>query len=296
MTQHKLNINSATIAYFSGTGGTKMAAECFESQLANRGITVNMIKISARTPGEAVETDLLILLSPVYAFRLAEVAEKWVERLPQSVKKPITAVISVSAGGEHSPNSACRVSCKRILEKKGYAVLYEKMLIMPSNFAEPTPPELVCGLIQILPKKVEQILHDILSGRKNITHPQAKDRLIASFGRMEHLGASVFGASIRSSDACNQCGLCIRSCPMGNIHMQNEKPAFGRNCLWCMKCIYACPQKALSPKRMKSSVIKEGFDISQMTKDAMEGGEKLHAPAEDDNSWKGVREYLEESL
>lgn len=296
MVQHKLNIKSATIAYFSGTGGTKMAAECFESQLTGCGITVNKIKISGKTPGLAVETDLLLLLSPVYAFRLADTAERWVERLPQSVTSPITAVISVSAGGEDSPNSACRIPCKHILEKKGYAVLYEKMLIMPSNFAEATPSELAAELIRILPKKVEGIIHDILSGGKHLTHPGVKDRIITFLGKTEHLGASLFGSSIGVSAACNQCGLCIRSCPTGNIRMTNEKPKFGHQCVWCMRCLYDCPQKALSPKLLKSTVIKEGFDILATAKEALAGAAGMGARTENDKSWKGVRDYLNETL
>ena len=60
--------------------------------------------------------------------------------------------------GHVSPNTACRVFCKRLLKRKGYHLVYEKMLVMPSNFATQANQQLNHNLIRILPQKTKKII------------------------------------------------------------------------------------------------------------------------------------------
>ncbi len=262
--KHK-HIKTVTLAYFSGTGCTKAVADCFEKELLEQKLQVNKINIATDDTYHDKKTDLLIILSPVYAFQLAAIVEKWTKNLPKT-NGTYAAVISVSGGGEVSPNTACRIKCKHLLKRKGYDLIYEKMMVMPSNFAIQARKQLNFDLINILPQKVNKIISDIMSGKKNLLKPKLQDRLFSTLGKAEHFGASIFGLSIHPSRDCNQCGKCVRNCPKKNIQMKNGSPKFGFHCLWCMKCIYYCPRKALSPRILKFSVLKNGFDMNHMIK------------------------------
>ena len=293
MNDKNIRVNTVTLAYFSGTGCTEKIVDCFENQFVTLGIKVNRINIGAGNTGAVEETDLLMIFSPVYAFRLASPVEAWIKNVPEVNNTP-AAIVSVSGGGEVSPNTACRVSCKRLLKRKGYDVIYEKMMVMPSNFAAQTEEQLAFRLINIIPQKTQQIIQDILSGKKNITHPKLQDRIYASIGKMEHLGARFFGWSICVSKECNQCGLCMTQCPAKNIQMKNGLPEFGFQCIWCLKCIYACPQKALSPKLLKFVVLKDGFDLEAMSQMAYAYKPDVKLQSTEDSLWKGVMDYLKE--
>ncbi len=286
------NYKSITIAYFSGTGCTETVADCLEKQLIESGIDVKKIKISCNTASYTEETDLLIVLSPVYAFSLADIVEKWLAGLPH-VEHTKAVIISVSGGGEVSPNTACRMRSKRILKGKGYDVVYEKMIVMPSNFGVETPEELSVRLINVLPVKIESIISDILSGNHNTVEPEFKDRIYAAAGRMEHFGAKVFGRFIYVSDSCNGCGQCIKNCPKENISMHNGKVKFGFKCIWCLKCIYGCSCGALSPGIVKSSVLKKGFNINRVKEMAGEMSDDANKEISS-AMWKGVIEYLKD--
>lgn len=283
-------IEFVTLAYFSGTGGTEAIVNCFAARLSKAGVKVNRVDISCCNSSYQEATDLLIVFSPVYAFRLSSIVERWTKNLSK-VQNTFAAVISVSGGGEVSPNTACRLYCKRLLAKKGYQVIYEKMLVMPSNFAVQAEDQLNLMLINAMPKKVEQILTEILSGAENITKPLLLDRLFAYMGRVEHFGARVFGTFIHASKMCNQCRLCVKKCPTKNIHMKKGTPRFGLRCMWCLKCIYSCPQNALKPRILKFSVLKEGYNLKEMSKKA-----KLQDQAKCSFShnilWQGVIDYL----
>ncbi len=46
------------------------------------------------------------------------------------------------------------------------------------------------------------------------------------------------------SEECNGCKICASVCPVDNIIMEMEKPAFQGNCQRCMGCIQHCPKSA----------------------------------------------------
>lgn len=52
---------------------------------------------------------------------------------------------------------------------------------------------------------------------------------------------SQISVKLRRTEACSECGLCGRNCPMGT--MQNGKP--GKNCIRCLRCVVECPKKAI---------------------------------------------------
>lgn len=47
---------------------------------------------------------------------------------------------------------------------------------------------------------------------------------------------------LRKNERCTGCGLCSVRCPMGT--MQDGTP--GNNCIRCLRCVYECPEKALT--------------------------------------------------
>ena len=95
------------IVYFTGTGGTEIAAKLMEEEFIKRGLLVLMqpldindayFKESADTDG----VDLIVIMYPLYASDAPGPIYDWIDRLPESKALPC-AVISVSAGGEIWP-------------------------------------------------------------------------------------------------------------------------------------------------------------------------------------------------
>lgn len=281
------------IVYYSGTGGTARVANCFQQSFEKRGIPVQVTALNRPNPPED-SSDFLVLLFAVYACNEPLPVTEWLRNLPAKSGGK-AAVISVSGGGEVSPNTGCRAAAIRSLEKKGYDVLYEDMIVMPSNWIVPVPDELAALLLRAAPKRAEQTVENILAGKRRRTKPKLIDRLFSRFGRLEQHGGKTFAKKIAVSSACTGCEHCVKHCPRQNITLQDGKPVFGDRCVICLNCIYSCPQKALEPGTLRFVAIKEGYSldaVERRTKD------KTDFPPVEEMAkgyvWSGVRKYLRE--
>ena len=201
---------------------------------------------------------------------------------------------STAMGGEIIPNTASGLSSIRLLKKKGYDIIYEEMIVMPSNLITATDESIAVKLLEILPSKTQRIVDDILSGARRRTSPKLIDRFLSKLGEIEKPFARSFGKSITVSGECDSCAWCSSHCPSQNISVKMGIPVFGNNCHMCLGCIYGCHKKALAPRIGKFMILKEGYDLTKL--------EKMVPLAEPVNIeekakglvWSGVRKYLKE--
>jgi len=279
------------IAFFSGTGSTQFVAESFKNEIEARKHSVQMFRIGKDISDSTKDYDLLIICFAVHACNAPKPVLDWINNNEESDNIP-TAIISVSGGGEVTPNLACRLLLKKKLSKKNYSVFYEKMIVMPSNWIVSTKPMIVNKLFDVLPYKISYYADDILNLKKCLSTPGIGNRFISMLCKLEHYGAIQFGKKIKVNETCNGCGLCGRKCPVGNIVLQSNKPFFLNNCTFCLQCIYSCPQKALSPGIAKFVIIKEGFDFSKLLKNRKRNIVFDIKKETKGYLWLGVQRYL----
>lgn len=280
-------METVLIVYFTGTGGTARAADALEAAFLQRGLAVSKRQIRRNRATPNGDESLLVLLFAVHAANAPKPVYEWLEAMAPVSGIP-AVVISVSGGGEISPNTACRRGSVRRLEKKGYCVTYEQTIVMPSNMSVATPDFMAKQLFRVLPDKAERIADDVLAGLQRRVRPKAVDRALSVLGLAEHAGAPFFGRLLAPTDVCNGCGWCARACPGGNIRMENGRPVFGGRCVMCFGCAYGCPQHAIRTKLLGFLLNKNGFDIRQL--------EELPDLPEKKTGmlWSGVRRYLEQ--
>ena len=252
-------IRSVHLAYFSGTGGTARVAEEIEKAFLEKSIPARKSELIRNAP-VVHDEDLLVLLFAVYALRAPRPVDEWIEQAPPGNGRP-AAVISVSAGGEISPNANCRAAVIRQLELKGYDVLYEGMFVMPCNFLIRYDDALCAMLLKAAPRKANRIASDILAGTRCRKKPLLFDRLLSTIGLLEKRNSGFFGKHLYATEGCIGCGWCEKHCPRGNISLHSGKPLFGAECVICLRCVYGCPQNAIIPGFAKSFVLQDGFNI-----------------------------------
>ncbi|MDU4959383.1 MAG: EFR1 family ferrodoxin [Sporomusaceae bacterium] len=291
----KVSYSTVKISYYSGTGNTAMAAEQFAAAFTDRGCVCFVERITTGCDhSQDDDCDLLLLLFPVHAFNAPEPVYRWLEALKPAAKTA-AAVVSVSGGGDISPNTACRLSSIKRLTNKGYSVVYDTMLVMPCNVMVSTREPLAVRLLQVLPDKIRQAVNDIVSGSQRKRIPLWRDRLFSMLGELEKPGGRLWGRHIRAGGACNGCGCCVRNCPAGNIAIVAGRPRFGGKCHMCLSCLYGCRQKALVPGIGKFIILKEGYDLNSLIKKVpLTEAVDVDQIAEG-YLWSGVKKYLLEN-
>jgi len=283
------------IVYFSGTGGTARAAARLKEALQERGRTAELAVLdrSVQGPDPVGEAVLYILLYPVYAFGAPPPVHEWIAALPRGDGKPC-AVLSVSGGGEVWPNTASRVRCIRRLSRKGYDVLYERMLIMPANIFTATEESLARELLRVLPLKAAHIAGELLSGVRRRTRPPLFSFLVAPIAGMERRGAPFFGRLLRAGEDCSGCGWCAAHCPRGNIAMADGRPIFAWRCVLCMRCIYGCPMGAIHPRLMGFAPLKDGFSLKRLEASLGDAGSPDPYDIRSGALFGGLKDYIED--
>ncbi|HNX57642.1 MAG TPA: EFR1 family ferrodoxin [Spirochaetota bacterium] len=286
-------IKEVITAYFSGTGGTRMVTDRISEVFAQKHVSNERIHIKHDTPSMLPPHDFLIIAYPVYAMNAPEIVYRWADSLPD-VKGIEAAVISVSGGGEVFPNRACRSRLIRKLTRKGYSVRYENMIVMPANYIKGVDIHVAAKLLEVLPIKTLGIVEAILGGTVRRDKPPLAELILSRIALAEQFGAHRFGKGIRVDNRCTGCSACISNCPAGNITLADSRPVFSGKCQLCMNCIYGCPVHALTPGRMKSLVLKEGYSIKKAAEllplsDDIDISDRIKGLA-----WVGVRKYLNE--
>ena len=134
--------------------------------------------------------------------------------------------------------------------KKSFAYQGAWSVKMPNNYIagyDVDSPELERGKIAEAKERLDTISNAVLARSTVYDVCEGPDA-----GIKTALVRPMFNTFARSTkrfsveNTCNGCGLCARMCPIGAIHMQNEKPVWVRkHCTQCMSCINRCPQRAI---------------------------------------------------
>jgi flavodoxin/ferredoxin len=255
---------SISLFYFSGTGNTQVVAEMLAKAFEQHGAQAKTARIEHVLQGKAQfkpeAYDLIGIGHPIHGFDAPRIVYDFVDALPQ-VEGKRTFIFKSAADFISVNNGASKTAIKR-LRRKGYDVFYDRIVCMPSNWAMKYDDEFSKQLCFTAIAKTEHMAGEVLEGRERKLRIKPLLRWIAKLtSRGEDLGARLFGKMLTVSDACIDCGQCVGNCPTANIHRENGKITFGYNCVFCMRCIYACPQQAIAPRFGTFCVIKDGYDI-----------------------------------
>jgi ferredoxin len=228
----------SVIYYFSGTGNCLAAARMLNEKLADKSEIISM---------PAVEGSLLIkanrigFVFPVYCHRVPDIVKQFILRM-EFESSPYIYAVATHAGEVGQSLFDVRV----LLAKKGQSLSLGIELPMPGNARE-TKPDVDLERLAMLEQKAAEIA--------GLIETKKKDRLDGENGLIEKLRNQivnyvawnyVFSAkSFKSTDACSNCGICEKLCPVNNIRLIDKRPIWEKGCTGCLACFHWCPNEAI---------------------------------------------------
>jgi Pyruvate/2-oxoacid:ferredoxin oxidoreductase delta subunit len=245
------------IYYFSGTGNSCKVAEWFSLVATENGIGSEIISI-AKTGKKLVEPPeegaLVVFISPIHGFNYPPIMLRFLMRFPKGKNRIV--LMNTRAGmliGKFITPGLTGIAfflSSLILFLKGYSIKAILPVDMPSNWISVHPglnTHTVKYLHERNKERVEVFARKILQGKSCFKALiEVYDILLAPIALGYFLvGRFFFAKSYYASRDCDDCGLCIKECPVHAIIKVDNRLFWTLNCESCMKCMSNCPKKAI---------------------------------------------------
>jgi Pyruvate/2-oxoacid:ferredoxin oxidoreductase delta subunit len=251
--------SSLKIYYFSGTGNAKRVAEWISEVAREKSVAIELIdisKIDRKHIQKPSENALIGFCSPTHGFNFPPVMMNFIFRFPRSNQNKVF-ILNTRAGmrllkltipglsGIALLLSAC------VLLLKGYKIVGMRSVDLPSNWISLHPglnKKGIESLFSIFRNVTIQFANTILEGNRNFRAlwELPVDLLLAPVSLLYYcIGRFIFAKSFYASAACNNCGLCIKQCPVKAISLVDKRPYWSYTCESCMHCMNTCRERAI---------------------------------------------------
>jgi Pyruvate/2-oxoacid:ferredoxin oxidoreductase delta subunit len=245
------------IYYFTGTGNSRNVAVWISEIAAEYGVDCRLINIAAIDRINIAKPDpeaLIIFISPVHGFNYPPVMLHFIARFPKGRNKVV--LMNTRAGmliGKFVTPGMTGIAfyiSSLLLKLKGYGIQALFPVNLPSNWIS-VHPGLNSGTVNYIHKserkRVRKFTHRILGGTCDFRALlEFYDILLLPIAILYYLvGRFMIAKTYYASSACNNCGLCIKDCPVKAIIRVDNRPFWTFRCESCMRCMGNCPKKAI---------------------------------------------------
>ena len=231
------------ILYFSGTGNSKYVAKRIADVLGDALVNLND-RIKASDTSSVETGERVIIVTPTYAWRIPRVVRDWLRKTELRGAKQAWFVMTCGSeiGNADKYN-------RELCTEKGLSCMGTTQIVMPENYIAMFSAPQADKARQIVAQAEPSIDRAIAAIQANQPFAPTRNKLYDRFmsGPVNPVFYRFFvkAEAFRATDSCIGCGKCVELCPLNNIHLENGKPVWGKNCTHCMAYICYCPKEAI---------------------------------------------------
>ena len=212
------------VLYFTGTGNSRYLARRIAEGLEMPLYDLNACIKAGDTAPVQTGRDV-VLVTPTYAERI------W---------------FVMDCGSEIG--NAAKYN-RQLAVQKQLQYMGTAQIIMPENYIamfNAPQKEQAKSIVEQAEPELQKVLTRLRAGQQ-FPPPRDNlyDRLMSGPVNPVFYRFFVKAEAFRATGACIGCGKCVELCPLNNIHLENGKPVWGKNCTHCMACICYCPKEAI---------------------------------------------------
>lgn len=252
-----MHYKKIVIYYFSGTGNSKNVAVWLSKLAEDSQAEYTVINIAETDRLHIQKPDpdaLIIFISPVHGFNYPPVMLHFILRFPKGNNKVVlmNTRAGMLIGNWVTPglSGATFYFAALSLAIKGFKIKSFFPVNLPSNWIS-VHPGLNKRAIEIIHRKekdrVIKFGKRIFDGKSDFRALiEIPDILIIPVAILYYfLGRFIISKSYYASADCDNCGLCIKACPVKAIKTIDHRPFWTFKCESCMRCMSNCPKKAI---------------------------------------------------
>lgn len=241
----KMRVNKNSILYFSGTGNTYDVS----MQLATK-CGFEMIHIASLIEEEIIEIDceFIGIAFPIYYGGIPQVVDQIISKI-NALNSLYVFGIATYGGIPGNPF----MMLKQKLQQRNLGLEAGFLINMPGNYLPmygARKNAVQHKKIAKANKKTNQIA-EIIRSKKTVAYEQVPHIP----GVVEAKYIELVEKRVRSlatldrhfnvDHKCNECGTCVKICPVKNMTMEKNQINWLGKCEQCMACIQYCPQEAI---------------------------------------------------
>jgi Pyruvate/2-oxoacid:ferredoxin oxidoreductase delta subunit/flavodoxin len=263
------------IYYFSGTGNSLTVARELAGRVGGRLVSIPTVMHKDHVTSDAEALGFVFL---VYHKSIPLILKRFVEKLEGLGGR---YVFAVSTYGD-TPGLAID-HLQDLIQARGGALTAGFGVHMPYNYVTPAPVlrgffrsfslrevplEKQRTLIAQAPQRIETIVASVearergafeisadpitrLTDRLDLPETVAKPIWLRIAGVEGPTDLSFLESrqlmdhAFRADERCNGCAVCARICPVRNVEMVGDRPAWRHRCEQCFACLQWCPKEAI---------------------------------------------------
>ncbi len=252
------------VLYYSATGNTEFIAKQIADRLDDQCLNLlERIRTGDVTPIRSRKP--FVVCSPVYVCEMPGFLTDYLKKVKLSGNRKVYFIFT--SGGY---TGIAGPLAKQIMRHKQKVYMGRAEFKMPRNYlaSEYYPmlsPEENKKRIRASYDKIPEVAERILQRKKlRARHVFLFELLITLPFHPLWTKYKQPATPFRATNKCISCGKCEKVCPLNNIVMLYNKPAWKKNCAHCMACIENCPVDAIEYGERTEG--KERYRISKYVK------------------------------
>lgn len=229
-----------TLYFFSATGNSLAVAKKIQERIQAK----KLISIPKTITDKEIHGDTIGIICPIYMYNLPHIVADFIKK----IKSAGYLFLVFSGGGELGTGIQ---SVKKLFKTQGLHLNALFNISMPSNYAPYGCPEAneVKNLLNSVDEKIEAIEKVVKARREhrdsNNTNFFKSHIFPGVLYRLGYKRIKEFDGNFYANDDCNGCGICKKVCPVNNINILDDKPAWNHNCQQCFACLQWCPKESI---------------------------------------------------
>jgi ferredoxin len=229
------------IYYYTGSGNSLWTARLVAAEIGNTVLCpMSLMDGDAMADAEAVG-----LVFPVHIWGVPRLVLNFLSQMKKDPGRYYFA-FAVNAGQV----SRTLIQLQKHMASWGLELSAGIDIVLPSNYIPwggPGPAEKLDKLYREAKEKIQRAVPGI-TGKKTFPMdkgPMWQRMVFTALYKMTFDMIPKMDRNFWGDEKCNGCGLCEKACPVGNIAMTDEKPAWLHRCEQCLACIQWCPREAI---------------------------------------------------
>ena len=214
---------------FSPSGTTRKYAVAMTEAFNEDSQLIDLTHGTCEVECELMDGDTVLLLAPVYAGRIPEMAAKLFRQIDGHGMKAIVAVVYGNRDYDDALLELADIATEDGFEVIGAGAFIAQHCIFPKVASGRPDNSDIAKAIDFIRRAKKSGKLDISTIKGN--HPYKKAAPTPLHPKVD-------------KDKCRECGKCARECPSGAIPVENPQETDAEKCISCCRCIVVCPDEA----------------------------------------------------